>query len=278
MKIKEIIISCFICIISITTLHECFGINNIIIDKKTKKEQKNDNNDYTDNKLKGAIIYIISGHGGYDPGTIGVANGKKISEDEYAYDICLRLEKHIKKHNGTAYMIIKDCTHGIRNDKYLPMDNTEKCYPGLGIPKNHKLRLRQRTEAVNKLFYQNKKTKYQIVLDIHIDSRSSSKKLDVFFYYCKNSIKGKHLANNIHKTFEEKYAKYQPNRGYTGTVSVHPAKLYVINNVIPPAVLIELGNIQNISDQKRLINESNREALAKWIAEGIVKDFESIKK
>src|SRR5574344_203024 len=274
-KIILLIITFFIIISK-----ECFSINNdiIIIDNgKTEKTTEDDQNT-KDNKLKGAIVYIICGHGGNDPGTIGVTDdGHKISEDEYAYDICLRLEKYIKKHNGTAYMIIKDDNNGIRDAEYLPLDKTEKCYPDLKIPTDHKSRLRQRTEAVNKLYRQNKSTKYQIVLDIHIDSRSSSTKLDVFFYHCKNSVRGKRLAENIHTTFEEKYAKYQPNRGYSGTVSIHPKKLYVINNVIPPAILIELGNLQNASDKKRFIKKENREALAKWISEGIIRDFEASK-
>jgi N-acetylmuramoyl-L-alanine amidase len=37
-------------------------------------------------------------------------------------------------------------------------------------------------------------------------------------------------------------------------------------------VFLELGNIQNKRDQQRLVIPSNRQALAKWIAEAIVAD------
>lgn len=39
--------------------------------------------------LKGAVYYLISGHGGPDPGAVGKRNGQTLAEDEYAYDVTL---------------------------------------------------------------------------------------------------------------------------------------------------------------------------------------------
>lgn len=41
----------------------------------------------TSSSLKGATFYLVSGHGGPDPGCIGKYHGKELHEDEYAYDI-----------------------------------------------------------------------------------------------------------------------------------------------------------------------------------------------
>ncbi|MEF2942948.1 MAG: N-acetylmuramoyl-L-alanine amidase, partial [Phocaeicola dorei] len=49
--------------------------------------------------------------------------------------------------------------------------------------------------------------------------------------------------------------------------------LYVLRNTTPVAVFLELGNIRNKRDQQRLVLKNNRQALANWIAEGIVKDY-----
>ena len=38
-------------------------------------------------ELNGACFYLVSGHGGPDPGAIGVLRGHQLHEDEYAYDI-----------------------------------------------------------------------------------------------------------------------------------------------------------------------------------------------
>ena len=99
-----------------------------------------------------------------------------------------------------------------------------------------------------------------------------------FLYEKKSQIppgskNGKRLAENIHRTFERKYDKHQPNRGFRGTVSER--KLYVLANSNPPAAFLELGNLQNARDRKRLVLASNRQALADWICEGVVKDFKN---
>ena len=44
-----------------------------------------------------------------------------------------------------------------------------------------------------------------------------------------------------------------------------------------PSVFVELGNIQNTFDQRRLVMDSNRQALAKWLMEGFLKDFKGRK-
>lgn len=72
-------------------------------------------------------------------------------------------------------------------------------------------------------------------------------------------------------TFESKYGKHQPNRGFSGTVSGR--NLYVLSHTTPVSVFVELGNIQNSFDQRRLVINSNRQALAKWLMEGFLKDY-----
>lgn len=226
-----------------------------------------------DNKLKGAIIYLISGHGGPDPGAIAVVDGFTISEDEYAYDICLRMAKIIEEYGGKAYMIINDPNDSIRDEKYLSLDYDEYCYGDLEIPRNQIERLKQRVDVINELYESNKAVKYQRIVEIHLDSRSEGSKVDVFFYHYEKSKAGKKCAEAIQKVFDEKYAKYQPNRGYGGTVSAR--NLYVIRKAVPVAVFIELGNIQNAQDRKRFLDPNNRQALANWITEGIIEDYKN---
>ena len=85
------------------------------------------------------------------------------------------------------------------------------------------------------------------------------------------AVRDSRLADNLHRTFDKKYDKHQPNRGFRGTVSER--NLYVLRNTIPVAVFLELGNIRNKRDQQRLVLDNNRQALANWITEGIVKDY-----
>ena len=225
--------------------------------------------------LKGAIFYLIAGHGGPDPGATSYVDGVMISEDEYAYDITLRLARCIEEQSGKVYMIIDDPDDGIRSGKILKIDYDEYYYPGLGISRDKTQRLVERAEAVNKLYYENKTVKYQRVVEIHLDSRDSNRRVDAFFYYCHGSSKGKKMAEAMYNVFRQKYAKFQPNRGYYGTVEER--NLLVIRSVIPPAVLMETGNIQNERDRKRLLDANNRQAMAKWLCEALVKDYEANK-
>lgn len=226
-----------------------------------------------DQQLKGAVYYLSAGHGGPDPGAIGKYGSHLLAEDEYAYDVTIRLARRLMEHGATVYLIVQDPKDGIRNEPVLKIDRDEICYPNLPIPLNQKERLRQRTNAVNKLHRQHKGA-YQRMLAIHIDSRSQSQNIDVFFYHHENSPSGKKLAQSVHQTFTAKYARHQPNRDYFGGVSPR-SSLFVIKYSLPPAIFIELGNIRNDLDQRRFILSDNRQALANWICEGILTDYQS---
>lgn len=224
-----------------------------------------------DNALEGAVYYLIAGHGGPDPGAVTQYGNRTISEHEYAYDVTLRLARRLIEHSARVYLIVQS-DHGIRDDSILPISNSAVVHPGLPIPRNQLLRLKQRTDAVNTLYARYGQA-YQRMVSIHIDSRSRGQNIDVFFYHHRNSSGGLRLAENIHQSFRQMYARHQPNRRYDGTVTPR-SNLYVIRNTHPPAVLIELGNLQNSRDQPRFIMSSNRQALANWIADGIIADYE----
>lgn len=223
------------------------------------------------NELSGACLYLVSGHGGPDPGAIGRVNGKELHEDEYAYDIVLRLARSLMEKGAKVHIIIQDKKDGIRNDRYLSNSKRETCM-GRAIPLDQTQRLKQRCATINQL-YKKDKEKYKRAIFVHVDSRRKKEQIDVFFYHAPNSNLGKRLATNIHKTVEAKYDRHQPNRGFTGTVSTRP--LYVLRKSTPVATFLELGNIQNEKDRKRLIIYNNRQALADWICQGVVKDFKN---
>lgn len=226
-------------------------------------------------KLKGACFFLSSGHGGPDPGAIGkAANGKKLYEDEYAYDITLRLARRLLEEGATVHMIIQDANNGIRDEMYLAHDKNETCM-GDAIPKDKNKRLKQRSDKINKL-NKTAKEKYKRGVFIHVDSRSKGKRIDVFFYHAPKSTQGQKLASRMQQTFQEHYDKHQPNRGYKGTVSGRD--LYVLKKTAPVGIFFELGNIQNQADQVRFLDTNNRQALANWMCKGFITDYENWKK
>ena len=221
-------------------------------------------------ELQETVYYLMSGHGGPDPGAIGTLNGHQLCEDEYAYDVTLRLARNLIERGATVYMIIRDPNDGIRDEEYLAPDKDEVCYPDDEIPLGQLARLKQSTNAVNDLYRKNK-GKFQRLVVIHVDSRSIKENIDVFFYHDKRSNTGLSLASTLLQTFTQKYAMHQPNRGYNGNVSER--NLYVIKNSFPPAVFIELGNINHNRDQRRFIIPDNRQAVSNWLRDGLIEDY-----
>ncbi len=226
-----------------------------------------------DYSLKNKVYYVVAGHGGPDPGAMCLNCPMNLCEDEYAYDIALRLARNLMQHGARVHVIIQDANDGIRDQKYLPCDKDEKCMGNLKIPRKQKPRLVQRAAQINRLYraYKAKGIKYedQVAIFLHVDSNSASKSQDVFFYHHKKSKSGKKLVHKIRDTFKEKYAKYQKGRGYKG--SVKSRGLYVINYTQPTTVFVELANIRNKNDHKRLLMHTNRQAIANWLFEGMTR-------
>ena len=228
----------------------------------------------TSSELKGACFYLVSGHGGPDPGAIGKMNGHQLHEDEYAYDITLRLARVLLEKGAKVHIIIQDAQDGIRDEQFLKNSKRETCM-GNTIPFNQVSRLEQRVNMINPLAKKDKEA-YKRAIFLHIDSRSKHQRTDVFFYYQQKKSASKQLAKTMKETFAYKYRHHQPGRGFSGTVEGR--NLYVLRHTTPTSLFVELGNIQNAYDQQRFILSNNRQALAKWIAEGFIKDYQQVKK
>lgn len=225
-----------------------------------------------DTALAQGVFYLVSGHGGPDPGAIGLREGHRLMEDEYAYDIILRLGRVLLEHGATVHFIIQDPNDGIRDTRWLGHDTDERLLGRTPIPANQMARLRQRAQAVNN-FYEKRPRPglYHRLIIIHVDSRHEQSRVDVYFYHHAGSALGRRLALTLRNTFETNYKRHQPGRGYRGSVSSR--HLYMLHATVPPAVFIELGNIRNPRNQYRFIEPANRQALAEWIAEGILRDY-----
>ena len=227
----------------------------------------------TSRELAGANFYLVGGHGGPDPGAIGKYQGHDLHEDEYAYDIVLRLGRELLMRGAKVHFIIQDKKDGIRNEAILKNSKRETCM-GKEIPLDQVARLRQRSQKIDQL-YKKDKAAYKRAIFVRVDSRSQGKQTDVYFYHAPGSKQGKRLAERMRNTLESKYKRHQPGRGFKGTVSER--NLYVLRNTQPAGVYLELGNIRNPRDQQRLVLENNRQALANWIAQAIVADYKAKK-
>jgi len=219
--------------------------------------------------LKNCLFYLDAGHGGPDPGAIGRRGKDFLYEDEYAYDITLRLAQRLKEFGATVVMIVEDPNDGIRESAILNYDTDERYCDNSAISHDLAERLADRAAIVNRLYRQNKaRFRQQIALIIHVDSRSHSQRVDIFYYYQDGVKASRDLAQTLLETIEAKYHAAQPGRGYDSSISTR--NLHMLSALNPIAVYIELGNIRNPKDQDRFIIPDNRQAVANWLCDGLL--------
>lgn len=222
--------------------------------------------------LEGRVYYIVSGHGGPDPGTVGRYRGHRIAEDEIAYDTALRLARELMSMGATVHVIVQDPDDGIRDDEVLRVDHDEEYLGERTISNSHSKRLDDQATIVNELYDLHEGTaRSQRLVSIHVDSRGvkNEPQLDVHFLYATDS--GQSFGKVLRATISDKYKVHQPGRGYRGEIAQRE-NLVILKDTKPVAVLVELGNIGNRGDQQRLVRPDNRQALAEWIAEGLLKE------
>ncbi len=223
-----------------------------------------------DQTLAGQYFYLISGHGGPDPGAMAKIDGNTVCEDEYAYDVVLRMARHILMHGGVPFVIVRDRDDGIRDEHYLDCDYDEEAWGDVAVPRDQVERLSQRTEIVNALSKKAKLggIKKQYCVEVHVDSRHAERQTDLFFYYQKSSDASEDMAEEMRDALRRNYKKQGRRQEYEG--SVRSRELFTLREVEVPTIYIELGNIQHSFDQQRVLIPGNREALARWLVEGMI--------
>ena len=223
------------------------------------------------NYLQGAVFYIIAGHGGPDPGAITRIGNRTLHEMVYNYDFALRLARNLKMHGATVHIIIQYGNVGIRDERYLRNTQTQTAL-GEPIPRAQMDRLRQRVRLVNELYEVDRQHySYIRAIEIHIDSRNPRQQIDLFMYYHTDSPDARKTAEVLLREMERQYRRHQPNRGFSGHVSHR--NLYILREMNPPAIMIEVGNFQNARDRERILNHNNRQAVANWLTNGFIQDF-----
>lgn len=222
-------------------------------------------------RLSGHVYYIVSGHGGPDPGSLARFGGRPLPEDEVAYDVALRLARRLLEEGATPYLIVKDQDDGIRDDSWFRHDEDERYLDGNPISLNQRRRLQDRVWLVNRLYRKHRgSAASQRLISIHVDARGGRYEPPIDVHFLVASRSGSRFANVLRSTFRSRYAAVQPGRGYDGKVAFR--NLYVLRHSLPVATVVELGNIRNSRDQKRLTRASNRQAVAEWLVQGLLEE------
>ena len=186
-------------------------------------------------------VCIDSGHGGNDPGKIGVAGTK---EKEVNLTIALKLKKHLERQNIRVIMTRTD-------DRNLADANAT----------NEKISdMKQRVAKMNS-------EQPDAVISIHQNSYtdSSVKGAQVFYYI--HSREGEAVAKILQESLQEidpeNHRRAKANETY-----------YLLRRTKVPTVIVECGFLTNPEEAEKLSGEEYQEQVAEAVAKGIAKCLE----
>ena len=187
--------------------------------------------------LKGKKIAIDPGHGGSDPGAIGLGG---THESDVTLPIALQLKNLLEENGSTVFLSRVD-----DRDVFAPnADDGDE--------------LQARADAANI-------NKADVFVCIHADSfRDHSVSGTSTFYYPKTNFDGL-LATSVQTALLAQTRL--ENRG------VNRANFYVLKHTVMPSILVEMAFISNVAEEKKLLDSNFQAKIAIGITQGLDKFF-----
>ncbi len=221
--------------------------------------------------LYGWIVVLDAGHGGMDPGASGVFQGKRVVEDEYVFDVALRVRRMIRARGGLAIMTTVDKI-GERNwtpFKVFPDERTERFAMDGTVVRAGTAGLRRRLRLGNQIKYRYPKH-HQAWISIHFDVRGRGGDDGVRIIAADTELQ---IAKSLERSFgNAKRLRDDDPVVESGDRDHGIRRLFILSgeNRIKEKVLIELGNFRNEADVWRIRHHVVREAYAKAIVDALV--------
>ena len=186
---------------------------------------------------KNNVIVLDSGHGGDDPGKIGVNQAK---EKEVNLNISKKIKKRLEK---------KGCQVVMTREKDVMLGD-----PEAGNKKIHDMKAR--VELINK-------TMPQAAVSIHQNSYQDEQIHGAQVFYYSHSKDGKRMAEVMQKALlavdEENTRQAKANDTY-----------YLLKRTEVPTIIVECGFLSNPEEAAKLIDPEYQKKLADAIVEGII--------
>lgn len=190
---------------------------------------------------KELVVVIDPGHGGFDPGKIGV---NKVLEKDINLSISFKLKELLEKDNIKVIMTREE-------DKglYHANDRDKK-----------RIDMQRRVVIVNE-------SNALIAVSIHQNSFSQESSRGAQVFYHQNSTKGKILAETIQEQLKETL------QDGNHRIAKSNASYYMLRNTKCPLVIVECGFLTNWREAKLLKDDEYQQKIARGIYLGILKYF-----
>jgi len=187
------------------------------------------------------IVIIDAGHGGEDPGVVGVSG---VYEKDLNLSFVLEIGSLLER---AGYAVI----YTRLEDRLLYKE--EENIKGIRKISD----LKNRTEIANQ--YTD-----AIFVSIHMNSYSDAKYSGTQVYYGKNNGLGRELAESIRSSVKE---RIQPNNER----KTKPGEgMYILEHALPPSVIVECGFLTNREECEKLSEKEYQKSLCLAIVYGII--------
>lgn len=186
--------------------------------------------------LGGKTITIDAGHGGVDPGAVGV-NGTL--EKDVNLEISKRLQLLFVQAGSKVVMLREEDRDFGTSPKLLPRKREDLAYRIHTAMKSHA----------------------DIYLSIHANSFPDQKQYGPQVFYHPDSIEGKNLAENIQASLNKLSTKKR--------VAKANQSYFILKNTDMVAVTVEVGFLSNEQEEAKLKEAEYQQQLAMAIFEGI---------
>lgn len=193
-------------------------------------------------KEEGLTVVLDAGHGGTDPGKIGV-NGEK--EKELNLEITMLLKEKLEK-QGIRVVLTRDSDGGL----YDEQSNNKKVQD-----------LQRRCELIHK-------TSPRCAVSIHQNSYTTPEVKGAQVFYYTNSAEGKKLAEGLQTALVEGVDP-ENHRETKGNTSY-----YLLKKTDVPLAIVECGFLSNPEEARLLATKEYQEKVAEAVCTGILKYLE----
>lgn len=215
-----------------------------IMERKEQQTMENRRNEAP--KSNGLTVIIDPGHGGVDPGKIGV---NKVLEKELNLSIALKLKKGLEE-KGYKVIMTRESDMGL----YSESDSNKK-----------RVDMNNRCNLINSEFEKDGKV---INVSIHQNSYTSEGvKGPQVFYYSK-SENGKRLAGILQKTVNSSLQVEKPRTEKAND------NYYMLVHTNCPSVIVECGFLSNWEEAEQLMNDVYQQKIVDAILIGIEEYYE----
>lgn len=203
------------------------------------REQKAENRGEIGNsRASQTVVVLDAGHGGSDPGKIGVSGTK---EKDINRSITCKTKALLEK-NGISVILTRETDQGLSD----------------ASAKNKKLSdLEERCRIINE-------SGAAFAVSIHQNSYSDPSVRGSQVFYYKGSAEGKKLAEALQTVFNDTISREKNRRIKENT------SYYLLIHVKCPIVIAECGFLSNPDEEQKLSDEAYQDQVAEALAKGIL--------